>query len=371
MVDKAEMEHEEYQIDYKKVVEAIERQNKRKNNLEELVKKYVLPFLPAKSLARFKAVSKEWNQWISNPFLPHMQSNFFRQISGLFCQNEQGTISFISLDSNTYDIPQHSLNFMPVFVNLVSTCNGLLFCQDRFGGTYYVCSPVYREWKELPEPSYYHGEKPAAVLAFDPYLLNFEAHFDLICAFPLIDIPVICFEIYSSKTNSWRVSSVECLSEEGLDLTFAGFYMKGYAYWMTKSGNILVCDVKNEVFDVLPLSADSKKGGTLTEMYGELCYVCSSDMFEHECEIEIYGGLDMTLKLKIHLRLPDSINLVGECQMLPCINGETLILLVEGTIICYHVRDGRIQVLSRTGNSPESRYLPYVNSLVSLSCQLE
>ncbi|KAK6924351.1 hypothetical protein RJ641_010551 [Dillenia turbinata] len=368
MGDKAEIEYEEYKIDDKKVVEAIEKQNKRKDNLEELVKKFVLPFLPAKSLARFKAVSKEWNQWISRPFLTHMQSNFFRQFSGLFRQNKQGTISFISLNSNAYDIPQHSLDFMPVFVNLISACNGLLFCQGRFGGTYYVCSPVFREWKELPEPSQYHGEKPAAVLAFDPHLLNFAAHFDLICA---IAGPAIFFEIYSSRTNSWRVSHVECFSEKGLDMEIGGFYIKGYAYWMTESGKILVYDVKNEDFGVLPLSADSKMGGILTEMYGELCYVCGSDVFEHGCEIEIYGGLDMTLKRRISLRLPDSIDLVGECRMLPCINGETLVLLVEGTIICYHVRDERTQVLSRIGNDPEFRYLPYVNSLVSLSCQIE
>uniref|UniRef100_K4B0E9 Uncharacterized protein n=1 Tax=Solanum lycopersicum TaxID=4081 RepID=K4B0E9_SOLLC len=43
---------------------AIEREESEYTEIKDLAKKYIVPFLPAKSLMKFRAVSTEWNHWI-------------------------------------------------------------------------------------------------------------------------------------------------------------------------------------------------------------------------------------------------------------------------------------------------------------------
>ncbi|XP_073065288.1 F-box protein At5g07610-like [Primulina eburnea] len=192
---------------------------KESKDIQILVKDHVLPFLPAKSLVRFRAVSMEWDRWIQNPFLAHQQSYSFQELSGYFYQANEENIEFLTMDRSAYGVPTPSLGFLPESVTIKSSSNGLLLCVDQNGdNTYYICNPVNKEWKELPRPHYYHKPETAIVLAFEPSVLNMDASYQLICPVTFVDPTMICFEVYSSKTRSWTESSTICLELE------AGFY---------------------------------------------------------------------------------------------------------------------------------------------------
>lgn len=201
--------------------------------LKDIVMDHALPYLPAKSLMRFRSVSKEWDQWIMSPFLSHKQSYNFRDMSGYFYQHQDETkASFISLSNSAYGVPDFSLSFLRKKFVIRSSCNGLLLCQEAFGQKkYFLCNPSNKNWKVIPFPDFYHWEEPAIVLAFEPSVFNFGADYHLICALPMLDELTVQFEIYSSETRSWKCSTAVCMELEGSILKSKGFYMEGIAYW--------------------------------------------------------------------------------------------------------------------------------------------
>lgn len=75
-----------------------DRNNKIYTELKDIIKEHALPYLPAKSLCRYKLVWKAWKLQISKAFFAHTQSNNFRDISGFFCQSVSNPPSFLSLD---------------------------------------------------------------------------------------------------------------------------------------------------------------------------------------------------------------------------------------------------------------------------------
>ncbi|KAK9284917.1 hypothetical protein L1049_024098 [Liquidambar formosana] len=335
--------------------------------IEDVIRDSALPFLPAKSLVRFKTICKGWNEWISRPLFAHRQAYSFRGMSGLFSQLSNGDPSFISLNRMVYGIPKPPLNFLPEPVQIISTCNGLLFSQGHDDdNAYYICNPATKDWKRLPKPSLYHVSGPAAVLAFEPSR-RIGVEYFLVRAVDLVYQPVIQFEVYSSTEGSWKVSdSIYYYDKEILIHGSVGFYMKGITYWEISPGKALAFDLKEDLCGVQPLPSCSWPRGVLTEMHGELCYVRAYRQ-GNECKIDIYGDIDMKLKRTIHLNPPDAGESSWGFQALPCLNSELLIILVGKRIYSYHVKDQKLALINSAGNN-DMRYLPYVNSLVSLSC---
>ncbi|KAA8547350.1 hypothetical protein F0562_003786 [Nyssa sinensis] len=324
--------------------------------IKDVVKDHVLPFLPAKSLIRFRSVSKEWDGWIASPFLAHKQTYCFRDISGFFRQYGNGIPTFLTLNESAFGIPWPLLGFLPESTVVRSSCNGLLLCQGCDGeGVYYICNPVNKEWKELPRPNYYHGSEPAIVLAFEPSVLNIPAHYEVICAVPLIGQPLVSFEIYCSKEKSWRRSAAYCIELEFSELKEGGFYMKGTAYWDTSCGKVLAFDLKNELYSILPLPFGSAGSGVLTQMHGELCYICANNQTGNAYIIDIFGGIDMHLKHSIVLdfELVGAAN--GECRALPCVNSNVMMIVIGNTVYSYHVRDQKVIVVNREPNNFSAR----------------
>ncbi|KAL6993602.1 hypothetical protein U1Q18_011716 [Sarracenia purpurea var. burkii] len=345
---------------------------KEEMQIEDVVRDHVLPFLPAKSLIRFRTVSKDWDQWIASPFLAHKQSYLFRQVSGFFRQYTDGVRTFTALNPQAGGIPSPSLDFLPEPVVIRSSSNGLLLCQGRCNGEniYYVCNPVNQEWKALPPPEYYHmPETSAAVLAFDPAELNFAAHFEVICAFHLPDVPVVYFEIYSSETRSWRYSAANCIELGDSALLKGGFYAGRMVYWETLSGKVLAFDMKTEICGVLslPWPGIGADNGVLGQMHGELCYVKAHNDGGKVCIIDVYGGMEMALKCKFTLNLEDvESGYEEECRVLPWVSDEIVMVLVGRVAYSYHLMDRKVEVISRE-EDVWARYLPYVNSLVSMA----
>ncbi|XP_022752127.1 F-box protein At5g49610-like [Durio zibethinus] len=333
--------------------------------LEDVVRNYVLHFLPAKSLYRFRTVSKGWNEWISYPFFAHRQTTYFKDISGLFCQVPGLNPSFISFNQDAYGMPDPSLMFLPEPVNIRSSCNGLLCCQSVGDNVYYICNPVTEEWKVLPKPNLYHGTEAAIVLVFEPQALNFKESYELVCAVTFPDHPVIYFEIYSSRSSSWRLCDTICCELDSLDLHNGGYYMKGVVYWQSSSGGILAFDLKNEQYGLLPLPLSVGQYGSLTVMHGELCYIMPRRQ-DDGCSIYIHGNMDMSLKSVINLTCDDVGSIFGVCRALPSINDDILILANGRKVIAYHVREHKVELIFTSAGDACTRYLPYVNSLVSV-----
>ncbi|KAL3844703.1 hypothetical protein ACJIZ3_002106 [Penstemon smallii] len=338
----------------------------KKVEIKDIVKENVLPRLPAKSLARFRCVSMEWDQKIKSPLLALHQCHFFRDLSGYFCQYDGWQNTFLTLNNDAYGVPSPSLTFLPHFFNLRSSSNGLLLCQGRDdNNSYYICNPATREWKQLPDPSYYHGKEPAIILAFEPSLLNMNADYQLICAVPLHGEQIVCFELYSSETKSWSSSNTICVELGGVEFTGNGFYMKGLAYWETTRKEVLAFDLKNENYEIISLPPKSPRGGVLTQMRDELCYIGISSDTKNEYSIMIYGGMDLALKQKIDLQLEQAPYGIGRYRVLPCVDDGIVMFLVGSFIYSYSLSDQRAELISKEGiSSLGATYLPYVNSLV-------
>ncbi|XP_073065561.1 F-box protein At5g49610-like [Primulina eburnea] len=338
---------------------------KESKDIQILVKDHVLPFLPAKSLVRFRAVSMEWDRWIQNPFLAHQQTYSFQELSGYFYQANGENVEFLTMDRSAYGVPTPSLGFLPESVTIKSSSNGLLLCVDQNGdNTYYICNPVNKEWKELPRPHYYHRPETAIVLAFEPSALNMDASYQLICPVTFVDPTMICFEVYSSKTRSWTESTAICLElEAGFTLADYGFYIKGTAYWETSSRKVLAFNPTNAIHEIISLPNVCPHGGILTEMNEELCYIGISNTCENDYFVEVYGGLYLNLKYKMKLRLQMALN---RYRLLPCLNGNIVMILNGCAIHSYSLKDEKLEVIGSKAGSSEAKYLPYVNSLVSV-----
>ncbi|KAK3033813.1 hypothetical protein RJ639_034231 [Escallonia herrerae] len=342
---------------------------KRKEDMElkDVVKDNLLHFLPAKSLVKFRTVCKEWDKWIISPFLGHKQSYSFRDISGFFCQDPSST-TFLTLDQSAYGIPSPSLEFLPSPAKIRSSCNGLLLCQGWGDeNVYYICNPANKQWEVLPPPNCYHGDEPNIVLAFEPSVLNFGAHYQVICAVTMFD-PDIYFEIYSSETKCWKCSAADYVELDNSELKDSRFYMEGIAYWETYSGQLLAFDVKNEICGVQPLPPERTPLGVLSQMDGELCYIQGMIQADGTCIISIYGGFDMRLKHSICTYHVKQGVIAAECRVLPSVNSDVLMFLVEDVLYSYHMRDEKVKMM-RTGSGFGAKYFPYVNSLVSLPCK--
>ncbi|KAK8587097.1 hypothetical protein V6N13_086102 [Hibiscus sabdariffa] len=335
--------------------------------LEDVLKDHALHLLPAKALFRFKTVSRGWDRWISSPLFAHRQTTYFNNISGLFYQVNGRIPSFISFDPDACDVPVPSLNFLPEHVHVKTSSKGLLCCQSVGENVcYYICNPVTKEWKKLPEPTLYHGAQAAVVLVFEPNLVNFNESYELVCAVTSPDHPVVYFEIYSSRSSSWRVSDTVCCELDGLELHNGGYYLKGVVYWESLSGVILAFDLKDEEYGILPRPANGVQygNGTLTVRHGELCYIlpCYQD---NVCTIYIYGNMDMSLKSVINLTYDAGITF-GVCRALGFINDDILILALGVKVISYHVREDRVELIGTSKGGPCPTYVPYVNSLASV-----
>ncbi|KAE8655096.1 Detected protein of confused Function [Hibiscus syriacus] len=334
--------------------------------LEDVLKDHALHLLPAKALFRFKTVSRRWDQWISSPLFAHRQTTYFENISGLFCQVADFNPSFLSFDRESCGMPDPSLKFLPETVSVRTSCKGLLCCQSVGENVYYICNPVTKEWKKLPKPNLYHGAEAAVLLVFEPHLLNFNESYELVCAVTFPHHPVVYFEIYSSRSSSWRVSDTICCEFDSLELHNGGYYMKGVVYWEASSSVILAFDLRNEQYGILPLPANGGHygNGTLSVYHDELCYILPRYQ-DNVCTVYIHGNMNLSLKSVINLTY-DAGSTFGVCRALGFINNDILILALGTDVISYHVREDKVELISTSVGGAWTTYVPYVNNLVSV-----
>ncbi|GKU99140.1 hypothetical protein SLEP1_g12030 [Rubroshorea leprosula] len=353
-------------------------------DLKDIIRENALPFLPAKSLHRCRGVCRDWKLTISSPFFAHTQSNTFNGISGFFCQLASGVPSFVSLDPMAYGVPDPSLNFLPEPVDIRASSNGLLCCRGRTGNkAYYICNPVTKQWKKLPQPEADHGADPALVLIFEPSLLNFIAQYKLVCAFPS-ELDGIEFEIYSSEKGSWRIFGDICFGDAKL-LPTSGVYVKGTIYWRASRG-IISLDLATERSKIL-----SRELGTLGVISKRLCtaYLHASQKLDVSVLSNTYSNtMQMNSQAKTWIALKPNINPNLPATLAPrdayysgaryyysaqsyevwdgvVFVRENLVLIrIENTLYSYDLKKETTATLGEVES--RARIFAYVNSLVEL-----
>ncbi|XP_060192582.1 F-box protein At5g49610-like [Lycium barbarum] len=346
------------------------RNNKIYLDFKDIIREHALPFLPAKSLCKFRAVCRDWRLQISTPFFAHNQSLYCRSTSGFFLQTPGGSPSLVPIDANSCGVPDQFLRFLPEPVDIKSSSNGLLCCQGREGDkAYYICNPLTQQWKKLPKSNANHGPDPAIVLLFEPSLLNFVAEYKIICAFPSTDFGEATeFDIYSSREDSWEIAGEICFGARTV-MPKSGVHVNGVVYWMTTS-SILAFDLTKERSQVLQ-GYDTR--GILGTFGGKLCKVnVIGTSFKLNILVNTHTN---TMQMGSRSRMwSETQSVVLDSKIVGDVAREYSVLHVDNEIMVvqvgertysYNFKSRATKELTSRANS-HSRCLPYVNSLVAL-----
>ncbi|CAN6197146.1 unnamed protein product [Urochloa humidicola] len=179
----------------------------------------ILSRVPAKSVCRFKCVSKAWLDLITDP---HHWKKLPQAMQGLFCQiskkSEAGQpyrFSFVDLAARSVPLDiDPSFSFLTEqpgirFLRLRDSCNGLVLFEhhEEWGSArlgHIVCNPTTKEWKAVPACG-----SPTSLtfpyLAFDPAV---SSHFNLFQFLVEEDDGLLSFHAYSSETGGWNENQV-------------------------------------------------------------------------------------------------------------------------------------------------------------------
>ncbi|CAN6180742.1 unnamed protein product [Urochloa humidicola] len=237
----------------------------------------ILSRVPAKSICRFKCVSKAWLDLITDP---HHRKKLPQAMQGLFCQisNESADMSnnFSFIDLVPRSVPldiDPSFSFLTEqpgiqFIYFMDSCNGLILfehCQephsDRLG--YIVCNPTSKEWKHVPacgSPTL----STYSYLAFDPAV---SSHFHLVQFQVDVGDNFLSVHAYSSETGAWTDNQIDEKGEEGLLEGWHQFsfllgnsqpcrFVNGFLHlivYVPKQNKIVVVDVQGKARRTMPV----------------------------------------------------------------------------------------------------------------------
>ncbi|XP_021669179.2 F-box protein At5g49610-like isoform X2 [Hevea brasiliensis] len=363
----------------------------------------VLSRLPTKDLVELKFVSKGWHQLVTDPSFIQVQSQRIQPLSGFFfqqrfqwCQDDIVIINYIPMKWEGAELHKKVFDFLPQDVVLLTSCNGLFCCRSCFPfeqPAIFVCNPLNKEWIKLDwaEPD----KEKSIALAFDP----FQDFSDNSANFKLVSVSqseteqeefYFSFEIYSSKTRSWKLSKEICWCNSNLYKN-KGVFIGGILHWLTDGDQILTFNVENEFAWLIsaPLPAmelNSVPESCIGDSKGCLHYIMISEEGLHVWFLEDYFDCKWSMKHcktlaameqehgQFFYNLQERVKqrLTGNPWMDPlAFKDGVLLLRVSNTIYLYHIERCKMDEvcdISKFGTNSMfcPTVLPYSMSLVPL-----
>lgn len=323
----------------------------------------ILKHLPAKSLFRFKLVSKRWSSLISDPFL---KSIWKPRVSGLFIQiSTKKTCKtkheYIQVEAKLPNSLQDNLSFLNSDGNsicgteILSSCNGLFLILCKKGSKlfynhrYYICNPTTKKYVAVPCPERRSAWKEVNMfLAYDPS----ESIAYKLVAISSIRRSQIFVNMYSSESKSWKGIEGVALGDVCFNL---GVYFDGSILWPALRSEESQCfNVSSEVFQrfaMPPLQKSNqqrklKHFGKTNE--GHLCLILGSStdanmLFVHQMK---RGQFNWSVKYHV-----DLTSLASAFHVLHIASKEdevsSMILLVKGRAMSHEFKDKTYKELQK------------------------
>ncbi|CAD6337472.1 unnamed protein product [Miscanthus lutarioriparius] len=312
----------------------------------------ILSHVPAKSVCRFKCVSKAWHDLITDPDnrkkLPQaMQGLFVETADSEVDDTKLASISFSFIDLTVRSVPMDidpSFSFLMERTGIktfffLDSCNGLILFGHRqepsylSAGTYMVCNPTTKQWSAVPAC----GSREAlshTYLAFDPAV---SSHFHLVqFQMPDVDMEIVSLHVYSSENGTWSQNQIDEQKEQGqlegwhhqftLEvLDFRCAFVNGFLHlivWGPDRQHILVVDIQGEARRMItvPGMADGNQTHNITcylgQSQGHLHCVTVESADENNDKLSIwvlqnYDTQEWVLKNTMDL---DSFDVFGETE---------------------------------------------------------
>ncbi|CAL5078867.1 unnamed protein product [Urochloa decumbens] len=187
----------------------------------------ILSRVPAKSVCRFKCVSKAWRDLIADP---HHRKKLPQAMQGLFCHTAKESEAGLSYSFSFIDLVPRSvpldidpcfsfLTELPEIQTLVlsDSCSGLVLFMhfEKQNSTtlgYVVCNPTTKEWEVVPACGAPTSEETYPCVAFDPAV---PSHFNLVQFLTGDNEEFLSVHVYSSETGAWSENLIDEQGEEG------------------------------------------------------------------------------------------------------------------------------------------------------------
>ncbi|CAN6171203.1 unnamed protein product [Urochloa humidicola] len=187
----------------------------------------ILSRVPAKSVCRFKCVSKAWRDLIADP---HHRKKLPQAMHGLFFHTYKkseagGSYSFSFIDLAVRSVPlsiDPSFSFLTEqpgirFLYFSDSCNGLVLFEHLEGQPrdsarlgYIVCNPTTKEWKAVPA----FGSLTFLTYSYVAFNPAVSSHFYLV-QFQVDDEEFLSVHAYSSETGTWSHNQTDEQEGEG------------------------------------------------------------------------------------------------------------------------------------------------------------
>ncbi|XP_059670823.1 F-box protein At5g07610-like [Cornus florida] len=377
----------------------------------------ILQYLSAKSLIRFKSVSKAWLSFVSTPrFSLLWQSHHHPKVSGIFFnpRSRTETIKYVPLTRsndlrNQCDIATvinggGENNSPPFFMyaRIIDSRNGFLLVffnkkqssSSEWSRSYHVYNPTTKQFSTLPWPfpaTFAGFIADHVYLVFDP-LKSLHHKVVLVQASEPGSACSIQIHIYSSETNDWRRSPLDddigdhfhpfpkslYKSLNSLNLN-GGVCCNGSIHWLSyhPEKTSLYFDVDQERFRPMPSPPYNGAGfkfGHFGEFGGHLHYITFYRGFKvNISKIESDYSKWTTTTMVVDLALEEKKMVVRNNTMLSLIHGEDEgdVFLVRAVrtemnymIISYNIKENTFRKL---GDVPRRHVTSWYDGPVSSS----
>lgn len=232
----------------------------------------ILKRLPAKSLVRFRCVSKVWQRLLTSPnfvraHLRRIRSESHLGVASRIILARYGD-SLLSVDPHK-EVSQQALELdfpmLPYFPYYVKGhCDGLLcvVINDGAQGFLLLYNPSINEYRKMPLPPNFRSTREVFGLGFDSSSQDYK-----IVRFPSmycrLKVPgfVPKIEVFSLRSNCWRKLPDQDTPPYFVEHVFQATHANGGLYWLAEEGDTLRCvilrfDLASEKFSIVPPPPD-------------------------------------------------------------------------------------------------------------------